>query len=148
MVYFQTKNANLGKFWGSSDWKMLIYFKATWHIIWTFGIFYDGLVHFVLIWYIYSGFGMYVSRKIWQPWSIQTEEQKTLDEMKQKMNEKSGKHFLMDSLLLIRFAGRCEALLLFFFIYIFVADAFISPFSTHKQCILSHFMHNSTAMFP
>jgi hypothetical protein len=30
---------------------------------------------------------------------------------------------------------------------IFVANAFIYPFSTHKQCILRQFMHNSTAMF-
>jgi hypothetical protein len=32
--------------------------------------------------------------------------------------------------------------------YFFVAIAFISPFSAHKQCKLSHFIHNSTAMFP
>jgi hypothetical protein len=26
-------------------------------ILWTFGIFYDQSVHFVFIWYIFSGFG-------------------------------------------------------------------------------------------
>jgi hypothetical protein len=29
-----------------------------WNILWTCGIFYGHLVHFVLIWYIFSGFGI------------------------------------------------------------------------------------------
>jgi hypothetical protein len=42
-----------------------------------------------------------------------------------------------------------EIVQLFYFIFFnFVANAFISPFSTHKQCLLSNFVHNSTAMFP
>jgi hypothetical protein len=53
MVCFQTKNPNLGEFWRALDWKMLIYFMATWNILWTFGVFYDLLVHFVSIWYIF-----------------------------------------------------------------------------------------------
>jgi hypothetical protein len=28
MVYFQTKNPNLGKFWSALDWKVLIYLMA------------------------------------------------------------------------------------------------------------------------
>jgi hypothetical protein len=35
------------------DWKMLIYFMAIWNILWPFVIFYDHLVHFVFIWYIF-----------------------------------------------------------------------------------------------
>jgi hypothetical protein len=31
---------------------------AIWNILRTFGIFYDHLVHFVFIWYIFSGFGI------------------------------------------------------------------------------------------
>jgi hypothetical protein len=58
-----------------------IYDMATWNILQTFGIFYDHLVHFVFIWYIFpvwvhfSGLGTFfrfwyhVPRKIWQPWS-------------------------------------------------------------------------------
>jgi hypothetical protein len=60
MVHFQTKNPNLGKFWRTLDWKMLIYvFLVIWNIIRTFGIFYDYLVHFVFITYLdtFSGFG-------------------------------------------------------------------------------------------
>jgi hypothetical protein len=53
MVCFQTKNPKLGKNFGASDWKMLIYFMAIWNILWIFGIFYDHLVHFVFIWYIF-----------------------------------------------------------------------------------------------
>jgi hypothetical protein len=41
MVYFQTKNPNLGKFLMALDWKMLIYFMAICNILQTFGIFYD-----------------------------------------------------------------------------------------------------------
>jgi hypothetical protein len=64
MVYFQTKNPNLGKFWRALHWKRLVYFMAIWNILRTFGIFYDHLVLFVFIRYISSGFG---PRKIWQP---------------------------------------------------------------------------------
>jgi hypothetical protein len=53
MVYFQTKNPNLGNFWTALDWKMLVYFIAIWNILWTFGILYGHLVHFVFIWYIF-----------------------------------------------------------------------------------------------
>jgi hypothetical protein len=41
MTYFQTKNADLGKFWRDSQWKMkghLVYFTAIWYILWPFGI--------------------------------------------------------------------------------------------------------------
>jgi hypothetical protein len=58
MVYFQTKNPNLGKFWTTLDWKMLIYFMAVleystdiWDILRQFGTFCVHLVHF-------SGFGI------------------------------------------------------------------------------------------
>jgi hypothetical protein len=68
MVSFQTKNTNLGKFWRARDGKMVIYFRAILNILRIFGIFYDHLVHFVLIWYTYfSGFGIMYPRKIWQP---------------------------------------------------------------------------------
>jgi hypothetical protein len=58
MVYFQTKNPNLGKFLTALDWKMLINFMAIWNILWRFGIFYDHLVRFVFIWYIFYSFGI------------------------------------------------------------------------------------------
>jgi hypothetical protein len=63
MVCFQTKHPNLGKFWRALDWKMFIYFKATWNILWRFGIFYGHLVHFVFIWYIFSGFSIMYQEK-------------------------------------------------------------------------------------
>jgi hypothetical protein len=69
MVCFQTKNLNLGKFWRTLEWKMLKYFMAIWNILWTLGIFYDHLVHFMLNCYIFSRFWYHVPRKIWQPWS-------------------------------------------------------------------------------
>jgi hypothetical protein len=53
MACFQTKDSNLGKYWRASDWKMIMYVMAIWNILWRFGIFYDHLVHFVLIWYIF-----------------------------------------------------------------------------------------------
>jgi hypothetical protein len=53
MFCFQTKNPNLGKFWRAFDGIMLIYFRAIWDILQLFWIFYDHLVHFVLIWYLF-----------------------------------------------------------------------------------------------
>jgi hypothetical protein len=58
MVCFQTKNPSLGKIFGASDWKMLIYFTAICNILWMFAIFYDHPVHVVFIWYIFSSFGI------------------------------------------------------------------------------------------
>jgi hypothetical protein len=72
MAYFQTKNPNLGQFWGVLKWKMLLYFMsiwsilrlfgilcgylgyyvAIWDILWPFGIFCGNLVYFTVIWYI------------------------------------------------------------------------------------------------
>jgi hypothetical protein len=39
MVYFQTKNPSLGKFYGQ-----MVYFMVIWHIRWSFGIFFPVLV--------------------------------------------------------------------------------------------------------
>jgi hypothetical protein len=50
-VYFQTKNPNLGNFWRTLHWKILMYFKDIWNILRTFGIVFYHLVHFVFIWY-------------------------------------------------------------------------------------------------
>jgi hypothetical protein len=46
MVYFQTKNPNLGKFWSVLQWKMLVDFVAVRSILWQFGIFCGRLVYF------------------------------------------------------------------------------------------------------
>jgi hypothetical protein len=40
MVYFKTKNSNLGIFWRALEWKMLVYFKAIWYNLWSFGMIY------------------------------------------------------------------------------------------------------------
>jgi hypothetical protein len=58
MVYFKTKNLNLGKFWKVLQWKMLVIFMAISSILRSNGILYDQLVHFHVIWYICSRFGM------------------------------------------------------------------------------------------
>jgi hypothetical protein len=67
MVYFQTKNQNLGKFLRALDWKMLTLFMASRNFLKTFGEFYDHLVHFVLILYIFSGFGITYQEKSGNP---------------------------------------------------------------------------------
>jgi hypothetical protein len=53
MVYFQTKNSTLGKFWRVLQWTMLVYFMAIWSILRSFGIFYGHLIYFVAIRYIF-----------------------------------------------------------------------------------------------
>jgi hypothetical protein len=67
MVYIQTKNPDLGKFWRVLQWKMLVYFMFIWCSIRSFsifcghfGIFYGHLVYFSPFWYVGP-------RKIWQP---------------------------------------------------------------------------------
>jgi hypothetical protein len=67
MVYFQTKNPNLGKFWRDLDWKMLIYFMAIWNILRAFEICYAHWIRFLLIWYIFSGFGTMYREKSGNP---------------------------------------------------------------------------------
>jgi hypothetical protein len=65
MVYFQTKNPTLGKFWRALDWKMLIYWEYLmdiWDILISFFTFCVDLGHFYR-------FGYHVPRKIWQPWT-------------------------------------------------------------------------------
>jgi hypothetical protein len=46
------------------DWKMFIYFMAIWNTLWRFGIFYDNLVHFVFIWYIFPGLVSYAKKNL------------------------------------------------------------------------------------
>jgi hypothetical protein len=48
MVYFQTKNPNLGNFWSALDWKMSVFFIVIWNILRIFGILYGHLVHLCL----------------------------------------------------------------------------------------------------
>jgi hypothetical protein len=53
MVYVQTKNTNLGFYWSTSEWKMLVY-------LWPFGIFDSHLVYLMAIWYILWSFGIHI----------------------------------------------------------------------------------------
>jgi hypothetical protein len=39
MVYFHTKNSNLGIFRRSLEWKMLAYFMTLWNVVMSFVIF-------------------------------------------------------------------------------------------------------------
>jgi hypothetical protein len=58
MVYFQTENPNLGKFWRALDWKLLLYCKDICDILRTIGIFYDHLVNFVFNLVYFYRFGI------------------------------------------------------------------------------------------
>jgi hypothetical protein len=49
MVYFYTKNTNLGMFWRAFEWKMLVYFIPFWYILLSFVTFY---VHLFILWSI------------------------------------------------------------------------------------------------
>jgi hypothetical protein len=67
MVYFQTKNPNLGKFWSVLQWKKLIKFTATWiyfaaisYTLCPFGTVCGDFGILFPFWYV-------VRRKIWQP---------------------------------------------------------------------------------
>jgi hypothetical protein len=72
MVYFQTKNPNLGKFGRVLHWKMLVYFMDTWSILQSFVIFYGHLVKYLEIWYIFPRFGILFQEKYGNPDCKQT----------------------------------------------------------------------------
>jgi hypothetical protein len=67
MVCFQTKNSNLGKFWMVLQWKMWFFNMDIWSIFRPFDICYGHLVLFVVIWYIFSRFGMLNREKSGNP---------------------------------------------------------------------------------
>jgi hypothetical protein len=54
MVYFQTKNPNLGTFWRALEWIMFLYFIIIWNILWPFGIIYGSFELFLVIGNIFS----------------------------------------------------------------------------------------------
>jgi hypothetical protein len=53
MVYYQTKNPNLGKFGKVLQLNMLVNFMAIWSIFLLFGTFYGYLQYFMVIWYVH-----------------------------------------------------------------------------------------------
>jgi hypothetical protein len=67
MVYFLTKNPNLGTFLRALNCEILIRFMAIWNILWTFVTFYNHWVHFVVLWYIFSFFGITHQEKSGNP---------------------------------------------------------------------------------
>jgi hypothetical protein len=70
MVYLQTKNPNLGKFWRVLQWKGLVHFMAIWSNLLTFGIFVD-IWYFcgLLVYFVANGniFGMLYQEKSGNP---------------------------------------------------------------------------------
>jgi hypothetical protein len=60
MVYFQTKDPNLGKIWRALEWKMLVYFMVVRSILWPFG-------NVQVIWYIFARFGILCPEKSGNP---------------------------------------------------------------------------------
>jgi hypothetical protein len=58
MVYFDTKNPNVGTFWRVLEYKIFVYVMKIWYILRLFGIFYWYLVHVMGIWYILWVFGI------------------------------------------------------------------------------------------
>jgi hypothetical protein len=64
MVYFQTKNPQLGKFRRVIGSKLLIRFHGHLEYFTDIWDFFDHLVHFVFIWYIISGFGICTKKNL------------------------------------------------------------------------------------
>jgi hypothetical protein len=66
MVYFQTKNPSLGKFWRVLPWNELVYFRVFWDVLGSFGMFWGLLGCFGILMGTFSPFWYVLSRKIWQ----------------------------------------------------------------------------------
>jgi hypothetical protein len=67
IVCFQTNNPNLGKFFRVLLWKILVYFMTIRSILRPLKIFYEHLVYFVVIWYIFPRFGILDQEKSGNP---------------------------------------------------------------------------------
>jgi hypothetical protein len=69
MLYFQTKNPNLKKFWSALEWKMFEYVMPIWNMLLmlTFGMFLWSFGNFVAFWYIFSRFGILYQQKSGNP---------------------------------------------------------------------------------
>jgi hypothetical protein len=67
IVCFQTKNPNLGKFWRVLLYKILVYFMTILSILRPLEIFYVHSVYFVVVWYIFSPFGILDQEKSGNP---------------------------------------------------------------------------------
>jgi hypothetical protein len=63
MVYLQTKNPDLGKFWRVLQWKMMVYFMANWSILRQIGIFMAIWCILQRIGIFYGHFGMLYQEK-------------------------------------------------------------------------------------
>jgi hypothetical protein len=72
MVYFQTKNPNLGKFWSVLQRKMMVNFMSIWSILLPFRIFYIHTAIWYVLWSFLYIFPVLVGciKKIWQPWIL------------------------------------------------------------------------------
>jgi hypothetical protein len=67
MVYFQTKNPNLGKFWRVLQWTMLVcngYVVVYCHLKYFVAI---CTSYFMVIWYMFTQFGMLYQEKSGNP---------------------------------------------------------------------------------
>jgi hypothetical protein len=75
MVYFQTKNPNLGKLWRVLKWNMSVYyvcghsvyFMVIWCILWSFSICCGHFLHFMAIWHIFPRVSMLYQEKSGNP---------------------------------------------------------------------------------
>jgi hypothetical protein len=67
MVYFHTQNPDLGNFWRSFEWKMMVHFSTIWNILRSFGIMYYHLVIIVVILVYFSLFACLDQEKHGKP---------------------------------------------------------------------------------
>jgi hypothetical protein len=64
MLYFQTKNPNLGQFWSALEWKSLVYSFVIMNILLPFGTFFGNLAP---ICFIFPRFGILCQEKSGNP---------------------------------------------------------------------------------
>jgi hypothetical protein len=65
--FFSNQKSKFGQILEGLRMKNVDIFWAIWNILRMCGIFYDRLVHFVFIWYIFSGFGIMYPEKSGNP---------------------------------------------------------------------------------
>jgi hypothetical protein len=67
MVYFQTKHTNFGNIFKGLSMDDVGIFNGHWYILRPFDILDGHLVYFVVIWYIFTRFGMLYQEKSGNP---------------------------------------------------------------------------------
>jgi hypothetical protein len=87
MIYFHTKNPNLGKFWRALEWKLLVYFMTIWNTyICTVTVYFMAVRSRYVIWYIFPFWYVWAKKNLATPAPDFSRLEPNLRELKSSLN--------------------------------------------------------------